>query len=165
MKMKRFLITPAVLAGVVLLAEGIVVTPVHAQVRPALVRDQDNPALAPVTASTTLVLIPINTQQVLMTVPAGKRLVIEHVSYFASGDASDQLIYLSLRVGSLGEVVHVFQINPPHTAFISGTTIQDGGTPIKAYFEAGQDVVVSASHTSNVPRQVQVFVTGYYITP
>lgn len=140
-------------------------TPSHAQTRPAIVRDQDNPALAPFTGSAQFIFTAINTQQVITTVPAGKRLVITNLTYLSGNAGSVQLVFLGLRAGSFGPILHVFQINPPHASVTPGITIQDGGTPIVAYFEAGQDVVVSASVTSPNSGNISVYLTGYYITP
>src|SRR5258708_30270651 len=70
---------PVILIASTLLI-GVFAKPVWAQVRAALVRDVDNPALAPFSGTVRFSFSGLNTQALLTTVPAGKRLVVEHVS-------------------------------------------------------------------------------------
>lgn len=155
------LITAAIILG------GVFAEPVWAQVRPALVRDIDTPALAPFTASVDYTLCCLNDQRLLTTVPAGKRLVIDHISYYSAGEAAggDELIFGALRNGQFGPLMVILEIHPPHASATSSFTIQDGSQPVKAYFEAGQEVWVSASHNTGGARSLQMRVTGHFITP
>ena len=154
---------PVVLIASAVLA-GVFAKPLLAQARAALIRDVDNPALAPFTGATTFDFTGLNTQALLTTVPAGKRLVIENVSYLSGGSSSNQLVYAALRSAQFGAVVLVLPINAPHASVTTGLTLQDGSLPAKAYFEAGQDVWVSASYTGGI-RDFEIHVTGYYVTP
>jgi len=165
MKFTRRLIASAAAVAAVATLGHFFAQPVLAQVRAALVRDVDNPALAPFTLDTTFSLTAVNSQQLLVTVPAGKRLVIENISYVSAGGASDQLVYGSLRNGEFGPIVVLLGINPPHASVTSGLTLQDGSQQSKAYFDSGQDVWASASHLSGSSRTIEVALSGYWITP
>src|SRR5882724_9079818 len=121
---------------------GVFAKPVLAQVRAALVRDSDNPALAPFSGVASFNFSALNTQALITTVPAGKRLVIEHVSFVSGGASSNQLVYAGLRNSQFGAVVLVLPINAPHLSVTPGLTLQDNSLPVRAYFEAGQDVWV-----------------------
>jgi len=129
-----------------------------------LVRDSDNPALAPFSGVVSFSFSALNTQGLLTTVPAGKRLVIENVSFVSGGSSSNQVVYAALRNSQFGTVVLVLPINAPHLSVTPGLTLQDNSLPVKAYFEAGQDVWVSASYTGGT-RDFTMYLTGYYITP
>lgn len=151
--------------SVIAILGSMAAEPVWAQVRAALVRDVDAPALAPVTLRRSLGFTAINNQALLVTVPAGKRLVIDHVSYFSAGVNTGELIFLGLRIGEFGPTVLYAEINRPHVSAASNLTIQDGSHPAKAYFEAGQEVWLSASRNNAADRTLDVVFTGYYVTP
>ena len=161
--MGRLGVGAAVLSVVAILG-NMAVEPVLAQVRAALVRDVDAPALAPVTLRRELNFTAVNNQALLTTVPAGKRLVIDHVSYFSAGQTIGELIFLGLRIGEFGPNVLYAEINRPHVSADSNLNIQDGSHPAKAYFEAGQEVWLTASRNNSSFRSVSVVFTGYYVT-
>ncbi len=163
-KAKVYAALIAVLAAAILV--GMLAQPVWAQVRAALVRDVDTPALAPFQASVDYNFTFINDQRLLTTVPAGKRLVIEYISFWSGGPTDDQLVFGALRNGQLGPITVVLEIHPPHPSALSSThTIQDGSQPVKAYFEPGEQVWVSASHNTNGSRSLYLRAIGHYITP
>jgi hypothetical protein len=161
-KLRLAAVPVALIASALLI--GVVAKPVWAQVRAALVRDTDNPALAPFSGQVSFSFSALNTQALLTTVPAGKRLVIEHVSFVSGGQSSSQLVYASLRSAQFGTVVLVLPITAPHASVTPGLTLQDGSLPVKAYFDAGQDVWVSASYTGGT-RDLTMYLSGYYVTP
>jgi len=135
-----------------------------AQVRAALVRDADNPALQPFRANADFSLTAINEQRLLVTVPAGKRLVIEHVSYYAYTQPGIQFVFAGLRSPQFGTFWQSIQINPPHASADSGFVIQDGSQPVRLYFEPGEEVWVSASTSAGGIRQFNIHISGYYVT-
>jgi hypothetical protein len=139
--------------------------PVWAQVRAALVRDVDSPALAPVTLRADFTFTALNNQALLTTVPAGKRLVIDHATYNSAGATSDELIFLAVRSPQFGPIRLYLEINGPHVSASSGFTIQDGSQPVKAYFEAGEEVWLTASHNTGGARTLSVVLAGHYVTP
>lgn len=174
MKMKRIkrikrttgrTLSALALLGVVGVVGAWFAKPVVAQVRAALVRDVDAPALSPFRATVNYQLCCLNDQRLLTTVPAGKRLVIEHISYLSFGPTGDQLVYAALRAGQFGPVHLVMGVNPLHASASSSFTIQDASQPVRAYFEAGEEVWVSASHNTGGNRQFELHVAGYYVTP
>jgi hypothetical protein len=137
--------------------------PLWAQVKAALVRDIDTPALAPFRGTISFTLPALNGNGgLLTTVPAGKRLVIEHVSYSAGLPTGQQVVYAALTAGST--TAHVLQINVPHASVNPNFVIQDASQPLKAYFEAGDQVGVTMSQTGSVGN-VSLYATGYYVTP
>jgi hypothetical protein len=135
-----------------------------AQSRAALVRDVDTPALQPFRAQSSFSLIAVNTQQLVTTVPAGKRLVIEYISWNAANTGSTQVVFAALRSSQFGAVQQNFQINPPHASATPGFTLQDGSIPVRVYFEAGEEVWASVSGNSPGPT-ISMQLQGYIITP
>jgi hypothetical protein len=160
----RFGHLAAVLSAVAVLAT-IAAAPASAQVRAAMVRDVDAPALAPVTLRGEISFTALNNQLLLATVPAGKRLVIEHASYFSAGQNTGELIFLALRNGQFGPVLMYAEMNRPHVSAASSLVIQEGSQATKTYFEAGQEVWLSASRNNSGDRSVTAVFTGYYVTP
>lgn len=155
----------AAVLSVAAIAASMVAEPVWAQVRAALVRDMDAPALAPVTLRTEFSFTALNNQRLLTTVPAGKRLVIDHVSYYSGGVNTDELVFMALRTPEFGPMTLLVEINRPHTSASSSLTLQDGSQPVQAYFEAGEQVWLTASHSTGGSRTLTVVVTGHYVTP
>lgn len=144
---------------------GLLAEPVWAQVRATLVRDIDAPALAPFSGAIEYSSTILNDQRLLITVPAGKRLVIEHISYYTASTTGDQFVFGALRRGQFGPLAIVLEVNAPHAAASTGFTIQDGSMPVKLYFEAGEEVWVSASHNTGSSRNFRLMAQGHYVTP
>ena len=161
--MVRLGLAAAVLSVVAILG-SMAAEPVWAQVRAALVRDVDAPALAPVTLRREINFTALNNQSLLTTVPAGKRLVIDHVSYFSGGVNTGELIFIGLRSAEFGPILMYAEINRPHVSASSGLTIQDGSHPARAYFEAGQEVWLTASRSNAGDRTLSAVFTGHYVT-
>jgi hypothetical protein len=162
---KRSVVIVAVLIIGAAILGGMFGQPVAAQVRAALVRDVDTAALAPVSFSVEYTLCCINDQRLVTTVPAGRRLVIDHISYYTSGTSSDQMVFGGLRAGQYGPVRLILEVNPPHVSAATSFTIQDGAQPVATYFEAGEDVWVSVSHSTGGTRTIQFAISGHLITP
>lgn len=144
---------------------GMAAEPVWAQVRAAMVRDVDAPALAPVSLRANFTFTAINNQALLTTVPAGKRLVIDNIAYSSAGANTGQLVFVSLRNGEFGPLMTIAPVNPPHASASSSLTLQDASIPTTVYFEAGQEVWLSASRSNGNPRTFEAFITGHYVTP
>ncbi len=162
---KRYLLIALSFAIAITVFAAFTPRVVHA-ITATLVRNIDNPDAAPFSGQVDYDFTFINDQRLLTTVPAGKRLVIDHVSYWSGGATGDQLVFAALRNGQFGPLALVLQINPPHPSALSSThTIQDGSQPVKAYFEAGQEVWVTASHNTNASRSFFLTVSGHYVTP
>lgn len=141
------------------------IVPAEAQVRPALVRDVDTPALSPFRTTISVSLVSLNEQKLVTKVPAGKRLVLEHISYWGFSQVGQSLVFAALRTGQFGPMATILQINPPHaSATPSSFVLQDGAMPVKAYFEAGEEVWVTVTKTSG-NAQFEIAVQGYLVTP
>lgn len=151
--------------SIVAIVASMVAEPVWAQVRAAFVRDVDTPALAPVTLRADFTFASLNEQRLLATVPAGKRLVIDHVSYSSGGVSTDELVFAALRSPQFGPMRLLVEINRPHAAASPGFTLQDGSQPVQAYFEAGEEVWLTASHSTGGARTITLVATGHYVTP
>ena len=149
----------AAVIGVCAISESI------AQTRPALVRDVDTPALQPFRASLELTLAALNTQALVTAVPAGKRLVIENLSWNSGTATGTQLVFAALRLNQFGATQQIFQINPQHASASTSFLLQDGAQRVKLYFEAGEEVWLSATKNNGGTATINVAVQGYYITP
>jgi hypothetical protein len=136
-----------------------------AQIRPAMVRSVDEPALQPFRAAREIYLDMINEQVLVTTVPAGKRLVIEHISWYVGAQTGHELVFAGLRNPQYGTYYMYLQINPPHAAATTGYTIQDGSQSVKVYFEAGEEVWLSASRGTAGPIDLNIVIQGHFITP
>jgi len=109
--------------------------PLMAQVRAALVQDVDQPARAPFQATVNLTLNNFNFTPV--TIPPGKRLVIDQVSYNGAaqtaGSSIQPLILLQSSVAG----------GPAATYYLSSTALTDQGqyyavTPMTVYSDSLQ---------------------------
>jgi hypothetical protein len=97
------------------------------------------------------------------TVPAGKRLVIEYVSYQAEnvdGNAGQTVL---LSVFSADSILYL-PMSQPMVPF-SATPIVQGGQEVRHYMNPGQDVNVSLARGVTATGRLSVFVniTGYLI--
>src|SRR5262249_36263003 len=97
---KTCFVLALVVIVVVAILGGVFAKPVLAQVKAALVRDADNPALAPFRGRVDFDLAATNDSRKMTTVPAGKRLVIEYVSWNSFTSTGDELIFGGLMNGS-----------------------------------------------------------------
>jgi hypothetical protein len=155
----------AVILCAVAAVGGILAPPVWAQVRAALAGETGTAASQPFRGGVDYNLAAVNDQRLLTTVPAGKRLVIEHLSFWSYGQTGDELTFGALRTGQRGAYQMFFEIHPVHTSATGSLTLQDGSQPVTAYFEAGEEVWVSVSHSTPSARHVEVRVQGQYVTP
>jgi hypothetical protein len=135
-----------------------------AQVRAALVRDVDTPALQPFRASVEYSLAFINDQRLITTVPAGKRLVIDYISWTATNPTGQQLVFAGLRTSQFGTFVSHLQVNPPHISATGALVLQDGSLPVQIYFEPGEEVWISASKSAGGFSTFQIDVHGHFVT-
>lgn len=120
-------------ASLVLVCAVVLAQPLAAQIRAALVKEVDQPARQAVT-------IRKNTSSSIMedvyTVPAGKKLVVEHMncSVLGSGD-----IYVGIFKGGLSHANIIYSV-PLVSASSAGVRILDGQT--KLYFDPGAVVTL-----------------------
>jgi hypothetical protein len=162
MNYRKYLGAAAILIAVTVAGAVVFQKPLMAQVRAALVRDVDNPSLAPFRGGAGFVTDTFDKEVFLTKVPAGKRLVIEHISYACAGHPRNQLMAGGLTAGQFG-ALHVFlEIHPPREA-IPGLTYQDGSQPVRVYFEPGEEVWVQLTNNPDDSRRFEIRVEGYYV--
>ena len=137
--------------------------------RPALTRDVDNPALAPVRILININLNPNETFKTVnsLTVPAGKRLVIENASVWAfSSNAADVVTGIWL---SPLNISHFHLLDPAANEIrniTGGSAVAAYNRPIKAYFEAGETLQGWAFFDgTTAAKTVNIYLQGYYVTP
>jgi hypothetical protein len=137
---------------------GFLSTVAFAQTRPAIVRDVENPALSPFTASATLTISPGYAGAFgspLAEVPDGMRLVIEHVSVICRNTVSNPIVSASISVTertSIGSVSRPFQVPLGYqgNASIGGYTYV-GSLSTRLYSDrgiSGGGVTMGADRTS-----------------
>ncbi len=139
--MKSQPLKSVVLAASVAIANVFFVMPVLAQSRAALTRDIDRPAAQPVHG---LCQSQYGTPCVLYTVPAGKRLVVQTVSYYVltSDAAAVELISFGAYANDLryANVDNSYAVTPALTTNAFGPRFLSwaGSQALTAYFEQGE---------------------------
>ena len=142
--------------------------PSLAQTRPALVRDVDNGDLSPVRLAISVSLGATETygERDGITVPAGKRLVIDNVSMWAfTSSAADKItgVWLSVKPGS-----NYLLLDPAANevrTISGGSSVAAYNRPVKAYYEAGETLFaqVFADGTAS-SKIVNYYIQGHYVT-
>jgi len=122
------------------------------------------PALEPFRASLDFTFVALNSSRLVTTVPADKRLVVQHVSYSTSSVNANQFVFGALRNGQLGPLALMLQINPPHASAAVSSSIQDGSMPTTVYFEPGEEVWLAVTKNEGADRQFNFQISGYFIT-
>ena len=127
---------------------------------PLTVRNQDNPAFQPVEASGTQIGGASSTT--ILTVPAGKRLVIETVSGNMNILNGQKFLALSIGTtgGSASQLSHYF--TPIFTGTQGSFDFYSFNHSVRIYADPQTNVVLSRNTTSsNV--SVSVTISGYYV--
>ena len=75
------------------------------------------------------------------------------------------MVFGSLRNGQFGPNAVIVEVHPPHPSADPALSIQDASQPVKAYFEAGEQIWVSISHNTGSSREAEVRASGYLVTP
>ena len=164
MSMRRYL--PVLCLAAAFVAASAM--PALAQTRPALVRDVDNGDLSPVRLTISVSINSTDTygERDGITVPAGKRLVIDNVSIWAfTSSAADKItgVWLSVKPGS-----NYLLLDPAANevrAISGGASIAAYNRPVKAYYEAGETLYaqVFADGTTS-SKIVNIYLQGHYVT-
>jgi hypothetical protein len=125
---------------------------------PIQVRDTGMAARQVFRFSGTLHLTDFTGELPVVTVPDGKRLVVEQISWRCGTGGLSEVTSADLR-GTLGSVTHryMFKINPPHNGYNEANPVQDGSEQIRAYFEAGEQVKTARSADCGEHRQFRRF--------
>lgn len=152
-------------AGVIALMVSGVAT---AQTRAALVKDVDSPASQPFafsSGSTAFGASSLSLELPLITVPAGKRAVVEHVScinYLASGNN-----FVRMEIGFVTGGVsrrHQFVHDYVGGSLLSGVDIWSFSQPVRLYADAGTAIRMSALRRSTSGSGgVECDISGHYV--
>jgi hypothetical protein len=164
---KSYSVAAAVIASVAWLLSSVVAEPLIAQVRAALVKDVDNPSRQPFSArvdgsfgSSTSV-----SGAVLLTVPAGKRAAIEHLSCINFLDQANnwirfQISYTSGGAGASHQFVHTFV----GQSFASGVNVWSFSEPVRAYADPSTTVSIEAlRRTATGLAGIECYASGHYV--
>jgi hypothetical protein len=156
------------MAGVAWLVGGLWVGPAAAQVRPALVRDADNPAFQPFRQN---ILVHATAAELFKyvdgpIVPAGKRLVIENVSIWALTGSADFVTGLWLTVPGADPVTFAIMdpVGDERKEVAPGSAVAAYNRVVKLYYNPGETIQAAAffrGTTSN--RIVNIYMSGYYV--
>jgi hypothetical protein len=157
----------SILAGATILG-GMLAEPVIAQVRAALVKDVDNPARQPFAVNSGVSIMTqgqSSVTQALLTVPAGKRAVIEHVSCIDFLVSGDNFVRMELRhtlggVAKAQQFVHDFVGG----SLLAGTDIWSFSQPIRVYADPGTEVTMFAiRRTLAGTGGIECELSGHYV--
>ena len=139
-----------------------------AQTRAALVKDVDSPASQPFAASGGVVNFPsgsLNASSTLMTVPAGKRAVIEHVSCIDFLEAGNNFVRMEMRY-TLGGVAqrHQFVHTRVGTSLIGTIDVWSFSQPVRLYADAGTTLQMAALRRSATGSGgIECQISGHYV--
>ena len=126
---------------------------------PLMIRDLDNPARQPFRILTTV------NNAILVTVPKGKRLVVEFVSGFFQINSFANVSGLAamlIKVNQSGTLVFQHEMPPQFTYQVNGGTVYIMSQQLRMYVDAGEELQVSFPSGSGLLAQ-RVSVTGYYV--
>jgi hypothetical protein len=137
--------------------------------RPALTRDVDNPALAPVRLWININMAANEPSKIVdsITVPAGKRLVIENASVWAfTSNSADSITGLWLAPKNV-TMFHLLDPTPAEVKPIGGgAAVAAYNRVLKGYFEEGETLEVWAFATgTGGQRIVNIYLQGYFVKP
>lgn len=102
----------------------------------------------------------------LGTVPANKRLVLEHVSAKAAAIGADVEVYGSLDVdhGNPNEAIHSFHLEMKYQATDASVRFYTTSQPIKAYLNEGEKIFLNVGRTNaNFGGYLKGIITGYLV--
>lgn len=169
--MNRLLVMKCATAVAVMVACGSGgATIARAQTRPAVTRDIDNRDLAPVRIPILNNLNPaeLNREVDAITVPAGKRLVIDQASVWAfTANKADVISGVWLQVKDK-LFFNMISPSPSEVATFCGGTCSIAAytRSLSMVFEAGETVHASIfTEGSHDVKIVNIYVQGHYVTP
>jgi hypothetical protein len=160
-KTKRSMYVALSLAALATLLGGRLAKPVYAQVKAALVRDIDNPALQPVTFALTMNKtggVP-QYSAALPPIPAGKRLVIETISLVDQNPGT--YVGIFNVISSVNGVQTGFNVPLQYN---NALQVSSGTLAARLYADAagGMFMLYQVQNASDANKYLSV--SGYYIT-
>jgi len=151
--------------AVIALGAVICTVPAEAQTRPALVRDVDNGALQPFRDH---IFISVAAGEIFKlvngpVVPAGKRLVIENVSVWASTPLDVEITGVWLQVAG----VSTFALMDPNSTErrdSGASAISAYNRTVKLYYNPGETIQGQVFFKGlSGTKQVNIYLNGYYV--
>lgn len=140
-------------------------SPAPAQTRPALVKDVDSPASQPFGAVATPPFSGLGATGTLLTVPAGKRAVVEHFSCINFLDSANNFVRLELHY-TVGGILRRQQFVHERvgTSLIAGIDVWSFSQPVRVYADAGTAIQVSAIRRSSTGSAgIECHISGHYV--
>ena len=157
------------IAGAAVVTGALMTVPSVAQtVRAALVRDVDNGALDPQRIAIFGNLLPSETFKLFssVTVPAGKRLVIENASVWTFSTGSDRITGIWLKPA--GSVFHYVLLDPAASEFrqiVGNGVVAAYNRTVKVYFNPGEQLTTEIYADGTLGQKLaNVYLKGYYVT-
>jgi hypothetical protein len=144
----------------VTVTQPVTVQVVNNETAPVQTQDVDNPAFQPVIRSAILVFNPgqfSNTS--IITVPNGKRLVIEFVSFQTLLQGGQEPTEHQIRISNPGQLIYTFQ-------FVATRMINSfvTGAPTRLYANPGAQVLLEAGRNASTGNGTStVTISGYYV--
>jgi hypothetical protein len=158
----------AALAPVTSGAQASRVIVANSRTGPALVQDVDNPARAPFQVQLgNPIAAGANAPNGSFSVPAGRRLVIEHVSALVVVPAGQRVMYTNINTFSGGGLV--FHHLKAQSAGVSTATPGEGyitSESLRLYADPGTSVLVAVNRSDSAGTGfMSVSVSGYLVKP
>jgi hypothetical protein len=163
-KWRNGLVTSAGLTAVVVVWGLVTEMPSVAQVRAALVRDIDTPALQPVRIYLTVTSSEFYGFADADPVPAGKRLVIEGASIFSYvGDPTTERVY-AVWLTANPQVTYVSLDPSPNDTILPAPGYIGYNRNFKLYYNPGEVPRIEVWAYGDTSKTTNVYLTGYYVT-
>jgi hypothetical protein len=165
---KAYLIIAAILVVVGSILGGGLGEPVLAQVRAALIKDVDNPARQPFAVGTGITDFAVGSNSVsdtVLTVPAGKRAVVEHVSCINYVETANSWVRFEMNYTSAGAASrHQFVLTRVGPSFAAGIDIWSFSQPVQAYADPSTAITITAlRRLSSGAGAIECYVSGHYV--
>lgn len=159
--------TRLVIAAALIVALGIVALvarPAMAQLRAALVKDVDNPARQPFAAGAFPSFSGRLAAESFLTVPAGKRGVIEHVSCVNVLDASNNFVRLQVDVTTDGNLNSHQFVHSNVGPSIGDLEVWSFSQPVRVYADPGTEVELNVfRRVGTGSGNVECYISGHYV--
>jgi hypothetical protein len=158
--------TSFAVAGLIL---GVLLSSAAQAQKAALVRDVDRGTAQPVSAGCSgFSALTGITKCVLYTVPAGKRLVVELVSFEAAADSSNSVykILFGKNNPPFGNILigtNVFTLSPGVATVLSGTKLYFGAEALRFYLDESEQLAGQVDYTGGTNFQQQFSFSGFLV--
>lgn len=128
----------------------------------ATVKDADNPARQPFRVSGTGMFGDYTGLSVnLITVPSGKRAVIEHCSCINYLAATDNFVRFELAVD--GAPAHQFVHTRVGTSYVPGVDIWSFSQPVRLYADPASVISAHGLRRSTGTGGIECYISGYFV--